>query len=289
MPAEAARDQGNTAAEAFRYDGKRALVVGGATGMGAAAASLVRSLGADVTVFDRAEVGFPVDRSARVDLRRRDSVDAALDTLAGPVDALFSCAGVADGTEGILEVNFVAQRHIVERMLNEGMLAQGSAVGMISSLAGVGWYLRTEELLAFLATPDWESAVEWVRERSIEPTYRFTKQAMSAYVALRALPLLKRGVRINCVEPSMTDTPLARANADRWFRFGADYRGAAELDPLVPEQLAHPLAYLCSDAASGVTGTSLIVDQGLVGAALTDVFDTPGTKERYGIEPAAGS
>ena len=257
--------------------------------MGAATASLVRSLGAHVTVFDIADVDCDVDRSVRVDLRSIGSVDDAIDSLDGPVDALFSCAGVADGTEGILEVNFVAQRHIIKRMLNEGMLAQGSAVGMISSLAGVGWYLRTKELLDFLATPDWESAVEWVREHGIEPTYRFTKQAMSAYVALRALPLLKRGVRINCVEPSMTDTPLARANADHWFRFGADYRGAAGLDPLVPEQLAHPLAYLCSDAASGVTGTSLIVDQGLVGAALTDVFDTPGTKERYGIEPAAGS
>ena len=270
---------------AFSYEGKRALVVGGATGMGAATASLVRTLGAHVTVLDIAEVSVEVDRSARVDLRSIDSVDSAVDSLEGPVDALFSCAGVADGTEGILEVNFVAQRHIIERMVAEGRLADGAAVGVISSLAGTGWYVHTREVLEFLATPDWPSAVAWVRDRGVVPTYRFTKRAMSAYVALRAMPLLERGIRINGIEPSMTDTPLARAHAERWFRFGAGYRAATGLEPLTPEQMAQPLAFLCSDAASGVTGTCLIVDQGLVGAALTDTFDTPGTRARFGLEP----
>ena len=269
--------------DACTYDGKRALVVGGATGMGAATASLVRALGAHVTVFDIADVSVGVDRSVRVDLRSIDSVDAALDTLAEPIDALFSCAGVADGAEGILEVNFVAQRHIIERMAAERLLADGAAIGVISSLAGTGWYVHTPEMLEFLATPDWPSAVGWVHEREVEPTYRFTKRAMSAYIALRAMPLLERKIRINGIEPSMTDTPLARANAERWFRFGADYRAATGLEPLTPQQLAHPLAFLCSDAASGVTGTCLIVDQGLVGAALTDTFDTPGTKARFGL------
>ena len=270
---------------ACNYDGKRALVVGGASGMGAATASLVRSLGAHVTVLDIAEVSVEVDHSVRVDLRSNDSVDAAVDSLEGPVDALFSCAGVADGTKGILEVNFVAQRHIIERMGAEGLLADGAAVGIVSSLAGTGWYLHTEQLMEFLATPDWPSAVGWVSDRGVEPTYRFTKRAMSAYIALQAMPLLQRGIRINGIEPSMTDTPLARANADRWFRFGAEYRAAAGLEPLTPEQMAYPLAFLCSDAASGVTGTCLIIDQGLVGAALTDTFDTPGTKARFGLEP----
>ena len=269
--------------DALSYSGKRALVVGGATGMGAATASLVRTLGARVTVFDIAEASVEVDHSVRVDLRSIDSVDAALDTLAEPVDALFSCAGVADGTEGILEINFVAQRHIIERMVAEGLMTSGAAIGVISSLAGTGWYVHTREVLEFLATPDWPAAVGWVRDRDVVPTYRFTKRAMSAYVALQAMPLLHRGIRINGIEPSMTDTPLARANADRWFRFGAGYRAATGLEPLTPEQMAYPLAFLCSDAASGVTGTCLIVDQGLVGAALTDTFDTPGTKARFGL------
>ena len=271
--------------DAYSYEGKRALVVGGATGMGAATASLVRSLGAHVTVFDIAEVSVEVDRSVQVDLRSVESVDAAIDSVAEPVDALFSCAGVADGTEGILEVNFVAQRHVIERLIADDLLADGGAIGVISSLAGTGWYVHGREVLEFLATPDWPSAIGWVRDREVEPTYRFTKRAMSAYIALRAMPLLERRIRINGIEPSLTDTPLARANAEHWLRFGADYRAATGLEPLTPEQMAYPLAFLCSGAARGVTGTCLIVDQGLVGAALTDTFDTPGTKARFGLEP----
>lgn len=269
--------------DAFSYRGKRALVVGGATGMGAATASLVRSLGADVTVFDIAEMSVEVDHSVRVDLRSIASVDGAVDALSGPIDALFSCAGVADGTEGILEVNFVAQRHIIERLVAEDRLADGAAIGVISSMAGTGWYVHTPEVLEFLAAQDWPSAIAWVLDRNVVPTYRFTKRAMSAYIALRAMPLMQRGIRINGIEPSMTDTPLARANADRWLRFGAEYRAATGLETLTPEQMAYPLAFLCSDAASGMTGTCVIVDQGLVGAALTDTFDTPGTKARFGL------
>ena len=45
--------------DAFRYDGKRVLVVGGATGMGAATAELVQDAGAEVVVMDFAEVTLP--------------------------------------------------------------------------------------------------------------------------------------------------------------------------------------------------------------------------------------
>ncbi|HEX5587003.1 MAG TPA: short-chain dehydrogenase, partial [Acidimicrobiia bacterium] len=57
--------------EAFRYDGKRALVVGGATGMGAAAAQTVAALGGEVVVLDYADVDFPVAQAISVDLRDR--------------------------------------------------------------------------------------------------------------------------------------------------------------------------------------------------------------------------
>jgi NAD(P)-dependent dehydrogenase (short-subunit alcohol dehydrogenase family) len=51
--------------EAFRYDGKTALVIGGATGMGAATAQVVSELGGSVTVMDVADVRFPVKRAVR--------------------------------------------------------------------------------------------------------------------------------------------------------------------------------------------------------------------------------
>ena len=62
----------------LRYDGKRARVVGGATGMGAAAAKAVGELGAEVIVLDYAPVDFKVAQAVKVDLRDPASIDAAL-------------------------------------------------------------------------------------------------------------------------------------------------------------------------------------------------------------------
>ena len=60
----------------LRYDGKRALVVGGATGMGAAAAKSAGELGAEVIVLDYAPVKFDVAKAIQVDLRDPASIDA---------------------------------------------------------------------------------------------------------------------------------------------------------------------------------------------------------------------
>ena len=121
--------------DAFRYDGKRALVVGGATGMGAAAAKIVGGLGAEVVVMDYADVPFPVAKAIKVDMRDQTQMDAAIDECGGPVDALFSCAGIADGPD-VMKVNFNAHRHIIDRLLVAAMMPRGSAIAMISSAAG---------------------------------------------------------------------------------------------------------------------------------------------------------
>ena len=105
---------------AFRYDGKRALVVGGATGMGAAAAELVQDAGAEVVVMDFAEITLPGVKAIHVNLADKASIDAAVDECGGPVHALFSCAGVADGTPGIEKINFIGHRHLIDRMLEQG-------------------------------------------------------------------------------------------------------------------------------------------------------------------------
>ena len=114
--------------DAFRYDGKRVLVVGGATGMGAAAAKTVVELGGEVIVLDYAPVDFTVKESIQVDLRDKAAVDAALDQVGGPLHAVFSAAGVADGTPGLMKINFIAHRHIAERLVNEGTLGRGGAI-----------------------------------------------------------------------------------------------------------------------------------------------------------------
>jgi NAD(P)-dependent dehydrogenase (short-subunit alcohol dehydrogenase family) len=261
--------------EALRFDGKRVLVVGGATGMGAATAALVQELGAEVVVMDHAEVTRSGVKVIRVDLRDKASIDAAVEECGGPVHALFSCAGAADGTPGIEKINFIGHRHLIDRMLGAEMLPRGSAIGMISSAAGLGWEANLPQLQEYLATPDFDTAVAWI-EANQKADYMWSKQAINAYVAAQAFPFLQRGIRINAILPGPTDTPLAQANAEMWLGFGADYREATGIAASTPEEQAYPLVFLCSPAAAYVNGITMITDAGYVSAGLTDTF--PGSK-----------
>src|ERR1700704_4178457 len=121
---------------AFRYDGKRVLVVGGATGMGAAVAELVQDAGAEVVAMDFADITLPGAKAIHVNLSDAASIVAAVDECGGPVDAVFSCAGVADGTPGIEKINFIGHRYLIDLLLDRDMLGRGAAVGFISSAGG---------------------------------------------------------------------------------------------------------------------------------------------------------
>ncbi|MGB7052196.1 MAG: SDR family oxidoreductase [Acidimicrobiales bacterium] len=257
--------------DAFRYDGKRALVVGGATGMGAATAELLQSAGAEVVVMDYAEVSLPDATAIHVNLAEKASIDTALDQVRGPIHALFACAGVADGTPGIEKINFIGHRHIIDRLLADDLLPRGSAIGFISSAAGLGWESNLARLQTYLATPDFDSAVEWIATNG-GADYMSTKQAMCAYVASQAFPFMKRGIRINAICPGPTDTPLAQANKELWLGFGADYRDELSVPASSPLEQAYPLVFLCSEAAAVISGITLVTDIGYFAAGVTEAF-----------------
>ena len=257
--------------DAFRYDGKRVLVVGGATGMGAAAAQLVADAGAEVVVMDFADVAMDGVTAIHVNLTDRASIDRAVEECGGPVHALFSCAGVADGTPGIEKVNFVGHRHLIDRLVASGALGRGGAIGFISSAAGLGWEANLEELQGLLDTPDFDSGARWFEEHG-KADYMSTKQAICAYVASQAFPLLKKGIRINAICPGPTETPLALANKDLWLTFGADFRQEVGTEVSTPLEQAYPLVFLCSDAAAAVNGVILISDTGYMSSGITGSF-----------------
>jgi NAD(P)-dependent dehydrogenase (short-subunit alcohol dehydrogenase family) len=262
--------------DAFRYDGKRALVVGGATGMGAATAQLVQALGGEVVVMDFADVTLPRVKAINLDLRDKASIDSAVDECRGPVHALFSCAGAADGTPGIEKINFIGHRHLIDRMLEKGFVPRGAAIGMISSTAGLAWERNLDLVKEYLDTPDFDSAAAWIEQHPDKADYMWSKQAICGYVAREAFGFLKRGIRINAIMPGPTDTPLARANADLWLGFGSDYRDETGAKPSTPEEQAFPLAFLCSDAASHVNGITMITDLGYVSSGVTGSFAPAG-------------
>src|SRR3974390_2310854 len=150
--------------DAFSYRNKRAVVVGGATGMGAAVAELVRDAGAEVVVMDRARVTLKGVRAISIDLADKGSIDKTLAECGGQVDALFSCAGVADGTPGIERINFIGHRYMIDRMLDAGHLGRGAAIGFISSAAGMGWEANLGVVKEFLAIEDFDDATKWTHE-----------------------------------------------------------------------------------------------------------------------------
>ena len=258
-------------ASSFRYDGKRALVVGGATGMGAATALLVQDLGAEVVMMDYVPVERPGMTTIPVDLGNEASIDAAVDACGGPIHALFACAGVADGTPGIEKINFIGHRHLINRALAADLLPRGAAIGMISSAAGLAWEANLDLVKEYLDTPDFDSAVAWIAAHG-KADYMWSKQAMCGYVARESFAMLQRGIRLNAILPGPTDTPLARANADMWLTFGADYREVAGIEASTPEEQAGPLAFLCSDAAAYINGVTLITDGGYASAGITSSF-----------------
>jgi NAD(P)-dependent dehydrogenase (short-subunit alcohol dehydrogenase family) len=257
--------------DAYRYQGKRAVVVGGATGMGAAVAEVVLDAGAEVVVMDRAEVKLDGVKAIQLDLADKASIEAAVDECGGPVHALFSCAGVADGTPGIEKINFLGHRLMIDRMIAAGMLPRGSAIGFISSAAGFGWEQNLEELNQYLDITDFDEAVAW-HERVGRADYMLSKLAINAYVARQAMPFLEQGIRINAILPGPTNTPLAQANADMWLSFGSDYRQQVGIEAATPLEQAYPLVFLCSDAAAGVTGITMVTDAGYLESGMAGTF-----------------
>jgi NAD(P)-dependent dehydrogenase (short-subunit alcohol dehydrogenase family) len=231
----------------FGYEGKRILVVGGATGLGAAAATSAADLGAEVMVMDRVPVAYPVTREIRVDLADLAALDAAINQVDGPVDAVFAAADSPAGPHAV-RVSYIAHRHLIERMTSDGTLGPGSAVCLRSATAGLGWQQHLELLTDFLAAPGYAAADKWITEHEGTDTYTFSKQAINAYVARAAHPLLARGIRINAICPELAGIPGSLAD----------------------ERISTVMLFLNSAAAKGITGVSLLVDDGHLMSCIGD-------------------
>jgi NAD(P)-dependent dehydrogenase (short-subunit alcohol dehydrogenase family) len=143
------------------FDGKRALVVGGASGMGEAASRILLELGAEVLVADVQDVLTPGVRGIRMDLRDRSQIDRAVAECGDGIDVLLSCSGVAgepfSGVE-VMQINFIGHRHLIESIVDGGLMPEGSAIASISSIGGWGWEANLATVMEFLKQPDYESA-----------------------------------------------------------------------------------------------------------------------------------
>ena len=263
-------------ADVLRYEGKRVIVTGAASGMGAATAQVLVDLGAEVHAIDikKPEVA-GLASYTECDLREPAQIEDAVGKIGKIVNALFNCAGLPNTFPpfDVMLVNFCGLRHLTEAAIPN--MLEGSAIACIASTAGIGWMQNLELLFGLLSTPDFDAARTWCEEhpKELANAYGLSKEAINAYTAFRSFALAEQGIRINCVNPGPTDTPMMPE-----FEKAVGKRYMDEFPvPLgrhaVAEEQAWPMVFLNSPRASYVTGHQLDVDGGFKGGLFTGQID----------------
>jgi NAD(P)-dependent dehydrogenase (short-subunit alcohol dehydrogenase family) len=252
------------------YEGKSVVVTGAASGMGRAAAQILADLGAAVTGLDIKPTSVPVARAMKIDLRDRANIEEVAASIDGPVDGLFSCAGLPGppfSEWDTILVNFVGARHLAELLVPK--LSKGSAISVISSSAAIGWQDHIKVITGLLETKGFDGAVSWLRANEKKWSwsgYAYSKYIIDAWVGWWYPELAQRGIRINCINPGPTETAMMPA-----FQ---DFAGKETVDQSIgpvgrystPEEQAWPLVCLGSPRLSYVGGEVLWTDGGWNGA-----------------------
>lgn len=254
----------------WRYDGKRVVVTGCASGIGAHVAAQLTELGARVTGLDIRQPASCVSEFISLDLAEPASIDQAAATLAGPVDALFNIAGVSSGIRDplrVVTINFLGTRRFTEAVTP--LMPPGSAIANVSSLAASGYRRNAEVTSGLVETAGMDDGIQWCQNHPDALAdgggYRLAKEAIILYGMANVTALGAKGIRINCTAPGVTDTPILdqlRSAYGQGFldSFQTPLGRAAE-----PEEQASVLVFLNSAAASYLTGQVIWVDGGIFG------------------------
>lgn len=226
----------------FTIEGKTILVTGASSGIGKATAEICRQMGANVLTLGRRE-----NCDYAVDLADISTWNELLDNMP-VIDGIAACAGIANMTpytfisaedvDKVFQVNCFGPILLVKEIIKRKKLNKGASVVFISSVDG----------------PKVVHAGNTI--------YSGSKSALVGMARNMAIDLAGKKIRVNCVLPGTTDTPMIRtANVTE-----DQLAETAKQFPLKrfaqPEEIAHAIIYLLSDASSYITGTELVVDGG---------------------------
>ncbi|ORW71821.1 coniferyl-alcohol dehydrogenase [Mycobacterium saskatchewanense] len=258
--------------ELWRYDGRRAVVTGCASGIGEQVVRQLTELGADVVGLDRRRPALAHTEFHEIDLSDPESIDSAVAAIGGRVDALFNVAGVSSGIGDprlVVTINFLGLRQLTEALISK--MTAGSAIVSVSSLAAAGYREHLRSVAPLLRTTTMQEGIEWCQAHPDAlhgGGYRLSKEAIILYTMRSATPLGARGIRINCTAPGVTETPILEQLRTA---YGQDFLDDIP-KPLgrvaAPAEQAAVLLFLNSDAASYISGQVVWVDGGNVGAAI---------------------
>jgi len=265
--------------ELWRYDGRRVVVTGCASGIGEHVARQLTELGAEVVGLDirareeRDSEGQPalqLREFHEVNLADPASIDQAAASIGGQVDALFNVAGVSSGIKDplrVVTINFLGTRQFTEALVPT--MPPGSAIANVSSLAASAYRENSGVTAGLLDTVTMAEGVEWC-QRNPEALadgggYRLSKEAIILYGLANVAVLGAKGIRINCTAPGVTDTPILDQLRSA---YGQEFLDAFRT-PLgrvsEPSEQAAVLVFLNSKAASYITGQVIWVDGGTIG------------------------
>ena len=264
-------------AELLDYAGRRVVVTGCASGIGAALVEQLSGLGADVIGLDVRSPALELNEFHPVDLSDPSSIDAAVSSIGGQVDALFNVAGVSSGIGNpllVVKINFLGTRHLTEALAPR--MPSGAAIASVSSLAASNYEANVAEVAGLLATRTFDEGIAWCGEHPdalVDGGYRLAKEAIILYGMKSAVPLGARGIRINCTGPGVTETPILDQLRTKY--------GQAYLDDIPkplgrvsnPDEQAAVLVFLNSGAAGYITGQVIWVDGGNIASRVAATLE----------------
>src|SRR4051794_19564192 len=226
-------------------NGKRAVVTGGANGIGLATARALATGGAEGGVFDRERPAEDVGRWIEVDVRRRESIDAAFAQVAAP-DIVIANAGVAE-EEDFLEHSTERWDRVLSINLSGAFHTMQAAARAMRDRGGA--------IVLTASTNSYDGEARLA-------AYNASKAGLLGLVHTAANELGPYGIRVNAVCPGLIRTRLTERHFSspdvlkEYFRHIPLGRGG------MPEEVAAAIAFLASDQASYITGATLFVDGG---------------------------
>lgn len=240
------------------FEGLRALVTGGASGIGRATADLLAERGAHVAVLDLdpSPVGKPL-LAHRADVTDDTSVRAAVTAAVaelGGLDVLVNNAGI--GARGTVEDNPDDEWHRVYDV---------NVVGMVRTTRACLSHLRASAHAAIVNTCS-VAATAGLPQRAL---YSATKGAVHSLTLAMAADHVHEGIRVNCVNPGTVDTPWVGRLLDAAPDPAAERAALEARQPtgrlVSAAEVAGAIAYLASPLSGATTGTALAVDGGMQG------------------------
>ncbi|HUI24868.1 MAG TPA: SDR family oxidoreductase [Candidatus Kryptonia bacterium] len=238
--------------------GRVAVITGAASGIGRATAQRFANEGATVVIGDVHDAEETVNaicarggaaEFVRTDVARAEDVRQLIDTAEsrhGHLDVLVAAAGIGGGSGHTADYGIAEFDRVIAVNLKGVFLAMKYALPALERNGG-GAIVTIASVLGLVGLPS-------------TPGYSAAKGGVVQLTKVAALEYAGKRIRVNCICPGMTDTPMARgagAQAQQHF---------AGLQPLGrlgrPDEIAETALFLASERASFVTGAAFVIDGG---------------------------